>query len=56
MILVTTAGKVGSAAAQLLAQRGVPVRALARDQAKVGALAGAGVEIFTGDLESTETW
>jgi len=30
LILVTTPGKVGSAAARMLTQRGVPVRVLAR--------------------------
>ncbi len=51
MILVTTAGKVGSETARLLRQRDVPVRVLARDPAKVKALADAGAEIATGDLE-----
>ena len=34
MILVTTAGKVGSEAARLLTSREVPVRVLVRDPAK----------------------
>jgi uncharacterized protein YbjT (DUF2867 family) len=51
MILVTTAGKVGSETARLLRQRDVPVRVLARDLAKAKALADAGAEIATGDLE-----
>ena len=34
MILVTTAGKVGSEAARLLRERDVPVRVLVRDPAK----------------------
>jgi uncharacterized protein YbjT (DUF2867 family) len=51
MILVTTAGKVGTAAAQALAADGVPVRVVARDPDKVRALAQAGVEIVQGDLE-----
>jgi uncharacterized protein YbjT (DUF2867 family) len=38
MILVTTTGKVGSEAARLLAQRGVPVRVLAHHPAKAAAL------------------
>jgi len=55
MILVTTAGKVGSEAARLLAQRGVPVRVLVRDPAKATALAQAGVDIAEGDLEVPAT-
>jgi uncharacterized protein YbjT (DUF2867 family) len=51
VILVTTAGKVGSETARLLRQRDVPVRVLARDPAKAKALADAGAEIATGDLE-----
>jgi uncharacterized protein YbjT (DUF2867 family) len=50
MILVTTAGKVGSEAARLLAEREVPVRVLVRDAAKAKALADAGAEIAVGDL------
>jgi uncharacterized protein YbjT (DUF2867 family) len=50
MILVTTAGKVGSEAARLLAQREVPVRVLVRDPDKAKALADAGAEIAVGDL------
>ena len=50
MILVTTAGKVGSEAARLLAQREVPVRVLVRDADKAKALADAGAEIAVGDL------
>ena len=55
MIFVTTAGKVGSAAAPMIAQRGVPVRVLARHPDKAVALAEAGVEIFPGDLDSPES-
>ena len=53
MILVTTAGKVGSEAARLLAKCEVPVRVLVRDPAKAAAraLAEAGAEIATGDLD-----
>jgi len=51
VILVTTAGKVGSEAARLLAQRQVPVRVLVRDPVKTKALADAGVEIAVGDLD-----
>jgi uncharacterized protein YbjT (DUF2867 family) len=50
MILVTTAGKVGSEAARLLAQHEVPVRVLVRDPDKAKALADAGAEIAVGDL------
>jgi len=55
VILVTTAGKVGSAAARLIAQREVPVRVLVRHPEKAAALAQAGVEIFPGDLDSPES-
>ncbi|HEY0812119.1 MAG TPA: NmrA family NAD(P)-binding protein [Pseudonocardia sp.] len=52
MILVTGAtGKVGSAATGVLAQRGVPVRALVRDPEKAAALAQAGAEIAVGDFD-----
>jgi uncharacterized protein YbjT (DUF2867 family) len=52
VILVTTAGKVGSETARLLRGRDVPVRVLVRDPAKAmaRALAEAGVEIAAGDL------
>ncbi len=50
MILVTTAGKVGSEVALLLAQREVGVRVLVRDPEKAKALADAGAEIAVGDL------
>jgi uncharacterized protein YbjT (DUF2867 family) len=52
MILLTTAGKVGSETARLLRERDVPVRVLVRDPAKATAraLAEAGAEIATGDL------
>jgi uncharacterized protein YbjT (DUF2867 family) len=52
MILVTTAGKVGSETARLLRERDVPVRVLVRDPATTTAraLADAGAEIATGDL------
>ena len=52
MILVTTAGKVGSETARLLRERDVPVRVLVRDPAKAAAraLAAAGAEIAAGDL------
>jgi uncharacterized protein YbjT (DUF2867 family) len=52
MILVTTAGRVGSEAVLLLRQREVPVRALVRNPEKAKALAGAGAEIAAGDLDA----
>jgi len=55
MILITTAGKVGAEAARLLAGRGVPVRALVRNPEKVTAVAQAGVDVCTGDLEIPAT-
>jgi nucleoside-diphosphate-sugar epimerase len=55
MILITTAGKVGSAAARLIAQRDAPVRVQVRHPERVAALAQAGVEIFPGDLDSPES-
>ena len=51
MILVTTAGKVGSEAVRLLRERDVPVRVLVRDPAKVTALADAAAEVAEGDLD-----
>ena len=50
MILITTAGKVGSEAARLLAQRGEAVRVLSRHPAQAAALAQAGAEVAEGDL------
>ena len=55
MILITTAGKVGSEAARLLAQRGEPVRVLVRHPAGAAALAEAGAEVAEGDLEIPES-
>jgi uncharacterized protein YbjT (DUF2867 family) len=49
MILITTAGKVGAKAAQLLAQRGEPVRVLVRNPKKATALAQRGVDVVAGD-------
>ena len=51
MILVTTAGKVGSEAARLLRQQELPVRVIVRDPEKATALADAGVEVAVGDLD-----
>ena len=50
MILVTTAGKVGSEAVRLLREQGMPVRVLVRNPEKAQALADAGAEIAAGDL------
>jgi uncharacterized protein YbjT (DUF2867 family) len=55
MILITTAGKVGTEAARLLAQRGEQVRVLVRDPAKAAALAQAGAEVADGDLDVPAT-
>jgi uncharacterized protein YbjT (DUF2867 family) len=51
VILVSTAGKVGSEAVRLLRERDVTVRVLVRDPAKVTALAAAGAEVAEGDLD-----
>ena len=51
MILVTTAGKVGTEAALLLRQRELPVRVLVRDPGKAKTLADAGAEVAAGDLD-----
>jgi len=50
MILVTTAGKVGTEAVRSLILREVPVRVLVRDPGKAKALAEAGAEVAVGDL------
>lgn len=55
MILITTAGKVGSEAARVLAQQDVPVRVLVRHPQKATALAQAGVEVVQGDLDVPAT-
>jgi uncharacterized protein YbjT (DUF2867 family) len=55
LILVTTAGKVGAETVRLLRERDEAVRVLARDPAKVAALAGAGAEIVQGDLDVPAT-
>ena len=51
MILITTAGKVGSEAARLLTQRHESVRVLVRNPEKTAALRQLGVEIAEGDLD-----
>jgi len=55
MILITTAGKVGTAAATLLAERGVPVRLLVRSPDKAATLEKVGPEIVQGDLNAAES-
>ncbi|AGB22237.1 putative nucleoside-diphosphate sugar epimerase [Mycobacterium sp. JS623] len=55
MILVTTAGKVGSEASRLLAARGDEVRILARHPETAAALAAVGVDVVRGDLETPAT-
>jgi uncharacterized protein YbjT (DUF2867 family) len=55
MILVTTAGKVGSEATRLLAERALPVRVMVRDPEKAKPLAAAGAEIAVGDLDAPAT-
>jgi uncharacterized protein YbjT (DUF2867 family) len=55
LILVTTAGKVGSETVRLLREREVPVRVLVRDPAKAAALAEAGAEVAEGDLDVPAT-
>jgi uncharacterized protein YbjT (DUF2867 family) len=51
VILVTTAGKVGSETVRLLRQRDMPVRVLVRDAARAKILAEAGAEAVIGDLD-----
>jgi uncharacterized protein YbjT (DUF2867 family) len=51
MILVTTAGKVGSHAARLLAAAGHQVRVVTRSPDAHAALRQDGIEMFVGDLE-----
>ncbi len=55
MILVTTAGKVGSEAARVLVQQGAPVRVLVRNPDKAISLRQAGVEVVEGDLDDAAT-
>jgi uncharacterized protein YbjT (DUF2867 family) len=51
MILITTAGKVGSEAVRLLAQRDQSVRVLIRDPQKADALRKLGAQVVEGDLD-----
>jgi uncharacterized protein YbjT (DUF2867 family) len=53
MILITTAGKVGSEAARLLTQRDELVRTLVRDPEKATALRQLGVDVAVGDLDDS---
>ncbi len=55
MILVTTAGKVGTEAVRLLCEQQTPVRVLVRDPGRAGPLAAAGAEIAVGDLTDPAT-
>src|ERR1022692_531283 len=55
MILVTTAGKVGSETVLLLRQREVPVRVLVRDPQHAKVLADAGAQIALGDLGALDS-
>ena len=52
MILVTTAGKVGSETVRFLRQKELPVRVLVRDPEKVKSLAEIGAEAAVVDLDS----
>ena len=55
MILVTTAGKVGSETVLLLRQREVPVRVLVRDPQHAKVLVDAGAQIAVGDLGALDS-
>lgn len=56
IILMTGAtGNVGGEVVQRLAAAGVSIRALVRNRAKAGAIAGPNVELFEGDLSKPET-
>lgn len=51
MVIVTgAAGKTGGEVVRLLSSRGIRVRALVRDPARVKGLSGPGVEVVVGDL------
>ncbi len=52
MILVTTAGKVGSETVRFLRQKDLLVRVLVRNPEKVDSLAEIGAEVVVGDLDS----
>jgi uncharacterized protein YbjT (DUF2867 family) len=51
MILVTTAGKVGTESVRLLRRRELPVRVFVRDARKAEALDAAGADVAVGDLD-----
>jgi uncharacterized protein YbjT (DUF2867 family) len=51
MILVTTAGKVGTEASRLLGQQHVAARVIVRNAEKAAALATEGVDVVTANLE-----
>jgi uncharacterized protein YbjT (DUF2867 family) len=55
MILITTAGKVGSEAARLLTQRDESVRVLVRSPEKATALRQFGADVVVGDLDDAES-
>ena len=55
MILITTAGKVGSEAAALLGHAGTPARILVRDPERHAELADAGTEVVVADLDDVST-
>jgi uncharacterized protein YbjT (DUF2867 family) len=55
MILVTTAGKVNSEAARLLARRGERVRLVVRDPGAATALVHAGIDRVERDLKNPKT-
>jgi uncharacterized protein YbjT (DUF2867 family) len=54
MVLITTAGKVGSEASRLLAEQGVPVRVIARHPEQAASLGTVGVDVFKGDCKSRQ--
>jgi uncharacterized protein YbjT (DUF2867 family) len=55
MILITTAGKVGTHAARLLAAEGQAVRIVVRNPSAHEGLAAAGIELFHGDLDRADS-
>jgi uncharacterized protein YbjT (DUF2867 family) len=54
MILITTAGKVGSETARLLAERDEPVRLVVHTPEKAAAASRSGVDVVVADLEDPE--
>ncbi len=55
MVFITTAGKVGTEATRLLAERDIPVRVLVRSPEKASTLAAVGAEVVIGDLDDRAT-